>query len=144
MENNPMNTMELHAENAMRVKARHIDSILAREASTSGRLTHKRHAMPIWLDPPFQTFNGAPAPLTRDEETIAAWLASHRPVSVARLVRGRGKRMSSVFPILVPKAREAQEREGAEARQAEYESKLQGAHGAPGGPRRTWLDKLVG
>ena len=136
--------MELAAENSLRVKARHIDSILAREASTSGRLTHKRYAMPIWIDPPFQVFNDRLAPLTKDGEAIAAWLSSREPIALSRLERGREKEVSQAFPILAPVAKPAQEREGGEARQAVYEGRLQGAHGVPGGPRRTWLDKLVG
>ena len=136
--------MERAAENALRVKARHINSILAREASTSGRLSHKRHAMPVWIDPPFQTFNNGPALLTRDGEAIVAWLSSHKPVALTKLARGRRREASQAFPILVPRARDAQEREGAEARQAEYTMSLKAAHGAPGGPRRTWMDKLVG
>ncbi len=139
-----MNTMERAAEYSLRVKARHIDSILAREASTSGRLAHMRHAMPIWLDPPFPPFPDGPAPVTRDSEAIALWLRTHKPVALARLVRGKRKEASNAFPILVPIAKPSQEREGAEGRQAAYLGKLQGAHGAPGGLRRAWMDKIVG
>ena len=139
-----MNTVELAAEYSLRVKARHIDSILVREASTSGRLTHKRHAMPFWIDPPFQVFNDGLPPFTKDGLVIEVWLATHKPMVLSRLVRGRRKEVIQAFPILSPVAKPAQEREGAEGRQAAYLDRLQGARGVPGGPRRTWLDKLVG
>ena len=139
-----MNTMELAAENAMRLKAIHIGGLLAREASTSGALSHVGHYIPIWIDPSFPPFPDGPMPLTREEEEVKAWLASHKPVALAGLRRKERIAMARAFPVLAPMAREAQEREGAEARQSTYQDSLKVAHGAPGGPRRTWLDKLVG
>ena len=138
-----MNTMQLAAEYNMRLKALHIGAVLAREASTSGRLSHMGHTLPIWNDPPFPPFPDGPIPLTREEEEIGAWLASHKPVALSRLRKQSRKASVPSFPVLVPVARQATERQGAEARQAEYKMSLSSAHGAPGGPRRTWMDKIV-
>ena len=137
--------VEEAAERAVRAKAIHIGGVLAREASTSGVLTHKGHFIPFWVDPPFPPFPDVPPPLTEEGKEIMAWVKVHKPLSLVRAKRGiRREATSRAFPILVPVAKPAQEKEGAEGRQVAYEDRLQGAHGAPGGPRRTWLDKLVG
>ncbi len=139
-----MNTMELAAEYNMRLKALHIGAIVAREHATSGRLSHMGHFLPIWIDPSFPPFPDGPIPLTREGREIEAWLACHKPVALARIRRRSRETSLPSFPVLAPVAREAQERQGAEARQGEYKDSLKVAQGAPGGPRRTWLDKLVG
>ncbi len=137
--------MQLAAENAMRLKALHIGAIVAREHATSGRLSHMGHTLPIWIDPPFPPFPDGPVPLTREGKEIEAWLACHKPVPLVRLARCNRLAVGrDAFPVLVPVARQAQEKAGAEARQATYHETLKTAQGAPGGPRRTWLDKLVG
>ena len=100
-----MNIMELAAENAMRLKAIHIGGILAREAATSGRLTHMGHPIPFWLDPPFPAFPATLPMLSRDQEVIRAWLATHKPHALAALPRARLKAKSQAFPILAPIAK---------------------------------------
>ena len=139
-----MNTMQLAAENAMRLKAFHIGAIVAREHATSGRLGHMGHHIPTYLDPPFPPFPDGPQPLTREGREIEVWLASHKPVALTKLRRQSRRASVPAFPVLMPRARQAQECEGGEARQATYQETLKTAQGAPGGPRRTWLDKLVG
>ena len=137
--------VEEAAERALRVKAIHIGGVLAREASTSGVLTHKGHFIPLWIDPPFPSFLDVPPPLTEEGEEVEAWMKAHKPSPLVRVKRGsRREATSHAFPILVPVAKPSQEREGGEGRQGEYKGRLKTAHGAPGGPRRTWLDKLVG
>ena len=136
--------VEEAAERALRVKAIHIGGILAREASTSGVLTHKGRVVPFHTDKAFPSFPGTSFLLTTEGKQIQDWLAVHKPVSLTSMKRkGREGATSHAFPILSPVAKPTQEHEGAEGRQAAYEGRLQGAHGAPGGPRRTWLDKLV-
>ena len=100
-----MNIMELAAENAMRLKAIHIGGILAREAATSGRLTHVGHPIPFWVDPAFPAFPLALPMLSRDQEVVRAWLASHKPHALASLPRARLKALSQAFPILTPVAK---------------------------------------
>jgi len=134
--------VEEAAERLKRIKAIHIGGLLVREASTSGRLGHMGHYIPIWIDPPFPPFPDGPIPLTREGEAIEAWLSVHKPVPLVRLKK-QWRKLSVPFPVLVPIAKGAQEHEGAEDRQERYKATLKTAHGASGGPRRTWLDKLV-
>ena len=136
--------VEEAAERAVRAKAIHIGGVLAREASTSGVLTHKGHFIPLWIDPPFPPFLDVPSPLTKGEKEVEAWMKAHKPSPLVRVKRGsRREATSHTFPILSPVAKPAQEHEGAEDRQGEYKGRLKTAQGASGGPRRTWLDKIV-
>ena len=105
MRNIHMNIMELAAENAMRLKAIHIGGILAREAATSGRLTHVGHPIPLWLDPPFPVFPDLSFLLTEEQKAIEDWLASHKPHALSGLPRARLKAKSQAFPILTPVAK---------------------------------------
>ena len=137
-----MNIMELAAEHAMRLKAIHIGSILAREAATSGAVGHQGHALPIWTDPSFPPFPDALGPLSRDQETIKTWLETHeaRPLTRARV---RRLNPSQSFPILTPLGKTAPEREGATERRIAYITELRAHRAVSGGPPRLWMDKII-
>ena len=136
--------VEEATEGARRVKSIGLDALLAKEASTSGAMGHKGHTFPIWLDVPFASLAPSPISLSPDKKAVSLWLSSHKPVALTKGMRVKVKAPSNAFPVLSPIAHKAQERAGGEARQAGYVKSLSSAHGAPGGPRRTWQDKLKG
>ena len=138
-----MNIMELAAENAMRLKAIHIGSILAREAATSGALGYQGHALPIWTDPSFPPFPDGLVPLSRDQEAIKAWLEMHEARPLTRMGRKRLLPPSQAFPILTPLGKTAPEREGATERRICYVTELRTHSAVSGGPPRLWMDKII-